>query len=164
MKEPNLFRINMKYLKLFENLKLYQEIDAGDVNQYLFGEDPQNDFDFIKSKWEKITKNEIVNIINLFHGWEHGYLYYDTIQKTFIEGINYKEYHKKNKGLNHIEICEGCIIFKKVESVIAIYKTDDDWFYVENAEYDPRNPRFIKYYKCDQFEGLLQCLKDNFNI
>lgn len=49
---------------------------------------------------------------------------------------------------------------------ITIVKTQDEWFYVDcyikdkNNKYAP----IIKYYRCDQMDGLLECLKKIKNI
>ncbi len=41
-----------------------------------------------------------------------------------------------------------------------IFETDDEWFYVKSM---PSNADTV-YYKCDQIEGLIDCLKQIYNI
>ena len=45
------------------------------------------------------------------------------------------------------------IRFKPV--VLDIYKDQDEWFWVARD-----TPRELTFYKCDQLEGLIKCLKD----
>jgi hypothetical protein len=42
--------------------------------------------------------------------------------------------------------------FKLVPLDLVLYKVIDEWYYISI---------FKLYYKCDQFDGLLLCLKDN---
>jgi hypothetical protein len=42
-----------------------------------------------------------------------------------------------------------------VTSAYTVYKFNDDWFYLVDEK------GISNYYKCDQLEGLLKCLKDN---
>ena len=45
-------------------------------------------------------------------------------------------------------------------NLIRIYEIDDEWFILEiDDRYNTGG--YFHYYKCDQFEGLLQCLRDN---
>lgn len=43
------------------------------------------------------------------------------------------------------------------DKLFEVVKCDDEWYYLEFF-YN------YKYYKCDQLNGLLQCIKDNMNI
>ena len=43
---------------------------------------------------------------------------------------------------------------------VLVEKTDDNWYYVNFQT----SSNTDKYYKCDQFDGLLACLKKEFNI
>ena len=40
---------------------------------------------------------------------------------------------------------------------LNLTKSDDEWYYIISES-------TTKYYKCDQFDGLLECLKKEFNI
>jgi hypothetical protein len=44
----------------------------------------------------------------------------------------------------------------------TIRKKDDDWYYLTMTRYNPSSN--TKYYKCDQFDGLINCLKNECNI
>lgn len=50
--------------------------------------------------------------------------------------------------------------YRKLEACIV--KKLDEWFYVEHLSYrsEPEIFNAAHYYKCDQLEGLLKCLKD----
>jgi len=44
-----------------------------------------------------------------------------------------------------------------------IYKTDDDWYYLyynRDEIINGKKEDMEYYYRCDQFDGLLQCLED----
>ena len=54
----------------------------------------------------------------------------------------------------------GSLIFEGIDDNISIYKVNDEWFYVV-IEQDPAAD-YIEipdsYYKCDQFDGLIELL------
>jgi hypothetical protein len=45
--------------------------------------------------------------------------------------------------------------------IINVYKEFDSWYYVQSTFNQMQG---VKYYKCDQFDGLVSCLKNEFNI
>lgn len=45
-------------------------------------------------------------------------------------------------------------------SILEIVKFDDEWYYLFISKAN-EDKSMDNYYKCDQFNGLLQCLKDN---
>ena len=54
-----------------------------------------------------------------------------------------------------------------VDRRIFIYKLKDDWFHlvdVDTSNPDTRYKEKYTYYRCDQLDGLLNCLKKEFNI
>jgi hypothetical protein len=96
-----------------------------------------------------LSKDERSEITNLLSGIDGLRLKFDGIMMADDVAV-YINWKYKDLNLNYIEdfwitICE------------------DEWYYVnhrtivkENSEVDP----IIKNYKCDQFEGLLEFLKD----
>lgn len=71
----------------------------------------------------------------------------DIINKS-IESIHVSFGHYKG-GIN---------IYSRKNCKIAIYQIKDEWFLIF-----PTSTRDgEKYYKCDQFYGLLKCIKDNY--
>ena len=41
----------------------------------------------------------------------------------------------------------------------VVYKLDDEWFYVIVSDYRFDKFGIHRYYKCDQIDGLIDCLK-----
>ena len=139
----------MKYLKLFENKDMYLEIDvdeyyewlggnnicANDIDNYVVGETggslPTGVLNFISRNWEVYTNKELDVIYNL--------LPYDSKINKF--GIKSELCVKKNKNL-----------------LTFINKLRDEWFLL--ISYPSLRPLEIKYYKCDQFDGLIKCIKE----
>ena len=58
-----------------------------------------------------------------------------------------------NKGVDYdcIQVLESMFIFKSV----------DEWYWI--SYYDYEEEKYF-YYKCDQMEGLLKCMLDNFSL
>lgn len=126
----------MKYLKKFNESSesYYEEIYQDDP---IINSDTNDEIEF--------TKNEVDDIISLYDkkifsinlkGWTEGSVVFDG---SIVHEIGIKD--KFN--------------------TYAIYKYDDEWYilltrYVNNNNWT--------YYKCDQFEGLLECLKDKTKV
>jgi hypothetical protein len=54
-----------------------------------------------------------------------------------------------------------------VDRRIYIYKLRDDWYHLVDVDISNAATRYkekFTYYRCDQLEGLLNCLKKEFNI
>lgn len=125
----------MKYIKEYNN-EYYQEITLQEYGYMLYPDTPPNSVDF--------TKDE-VNILKELDK-KHDYdftIHSDTVYFQFI---------KENWWI-YFTIC----------------KKKDEWYIIESqelqAEYEPGGLRGIdkeisKRYKCDQFEGLCEFLKD----
>lgn len=124
----------MKYLKKFNESSEYYE--------EIFTDDPiiSND----KDVEIEFTKNEVDDIISLYdnrifsinlRGWKEGTVIFD--------GSAVQEIQINNKFYTYI-----------------IYKYDDEWYTL--------SLRFVNndwtHYKCDQFEGLLECLKEKTKV
>ena len=65
------------------------------------------------------------------------------------------------KQLGFKIIYDLCVILlpftsgKKSTISLRLYKSSDSWYYAETD---------LNVYKCDQFDGLIECLKKEFNI
>lgn len=46
---------------------------------------------------------------------------------------------------------------KNLKGMCVIFKTVDEWFYVDFIMHNDEE----RYYRCDQWDGLIQCIKDN---
>lgn len=128
-------------IKLFENFdKLYHEIDveewekfAGDDNITSSGADFWNG----PKKLDGFTKVEIEKLKSLFGQGLRG-----NHMMELDKWIRYC-----NQNLN------GLVSSLMLNSEFSVRKLDDEWYYV----YDQLSYRF---YKCDTFEGLIQCLEE----
>lgn len=92
-------------------------------------------------------------------------LFYREILPTnfsFIE-VDYRimSMIKKDKEVNVIlnDNKKGYIEIFDYKSRIAwrIYRSEDEWYYIK---YINKNSSEIKYYLCDQYEGLIKLLKN----
>lgn len=45
-----------------------------------------------------------------------------------------------------------------IDGDIIVYKTDDEWYYLSDDRYE------YNFYKCDQWEGLMNCLKKELKL
>lgn len=132
----------MKYLKLYEELGnevLFSEItdDEWDDNfLYFYGYySPRSD-----CSYEDFSLRE-VNLLNQ-------YFNIDSKSEWYVLG----PYGKSLKGYPD---CKGlCILDFTRPMGFCIIKSIDEWYYVG----DFQNRRSYKYYKCDTFDGLMQCL------
>ena len=134
----------MKYLKLFENYNFYSKISEEDYYDNHI-ETSVNDDQDLYVTGHKIDK-EYIKILNklIFKG------------NVFIDQVFYIE---KNIGYYRIR----CFITQD----------SDEWFWVKITKTHngstPMNSMILfdetfnkfDYYKCDQFDGLIKCLKDN---
>ncbi len=131
-------------IKLFEeyNHLGYQKISAIDL------------FDFIHQKkpMDNINDREFNAIKNLFN-----YKSVEVVDKWWMEN-NFRI----KVVINPVR--RGNITYEPYW-YIAIDKYEDEWYHVY---YDGGRDIFVKYYRCDQFDGLMNCLRDikeaDFNI
>ena len=65
----------------------------------------------------------------------------------------------EDSGLNYNPPWYGKICVN-VDDNLHIMKKEDEWYYVR----DMRRMNREVWYKCDQFDGLLDCLKKEFNL
>lgn len=125
----------MKYLKLFENHQLYNEI-----SEYEFDDDMEGRPSI------PFTKDEYQIICDIFKNWKHGskdqkvvFAYSAIVPNSIIEVGNMDE------------------------TWFAIWKCSDSWFYFEDDDISWTPPYVRRYYKCDEFEGLVNCIKNVLN-
>lgn len=160
----------MKYLKLFEDVNEFQEINQDEFISMIFnthydsddedGEGVPTDEIMVDDMVDDISKSEVIEIKNI-------------LNRNFRFQLN-KNYTNKNYELR-IEDSRGYLIYN-------ISKSVDEWFFVEFLFREITRPSNIynhgrrlarlaghrqmpghntirKYYKCDQLFGLLDCLK-----
>ena len=130
----------MKYLKLFESVDTpYEEINSGQFLSYLYGDvtfphmtaKPKQ---FASDNWVDFTQKELDQIRSCIP---------NDIVKLYTTRI--------------YDINRDIIFAIDVDDSFYIYKLRDEWYYLQNSD----NIRMYRtYYRCDQFDGLLQCLSD----
>ena len=81
----------------------------------------------------------------------------------FTEKDLKKLYSLKTNLSKHL-INKSCFYLVKTEINIdiMIYASNDEWYYIDKDRCYGENRH--TYYKCDQFDGLLNCLKKEFDI
>lgn len=136
----------MRYLKLFEDYsKPYQEITREEYNLLTIGDgDPDyeyydeeqdsswwDDVEFIDDNWTAFTPKEVEMVKQLLP---------DVQAKTLLSTD-----------------VQGARLDSKQSGVIMI-KLKDEWYYVMMDMSDQEEDD--QFFKCDQFEGLLQLIKD----
>lgn len=121
--------------KLLENRNKYEEVNSIDYNNKLFGKDRETSENLHKHIRSKWIKftQEEVNLINQLYNSK--FEYYESI------------------------FGDRAIVHRDDDKRVNIHKLEDEWYYVEsNNDYILR-----KYYKCDQYDGLISCLNFLFN-
>lgn len=134
----------MRYLKLFEDhSKGYDEITREEYNLLTIGDGDSNYYDeddglswyddvkFIQDNWTAFTPKEIEMVKQLLPDVQA-----KTILSTDVQGAR---------------------LDSKQSGVIMI-KLRDEWYYVMMNMSDQEEGN--QFFKCDQFEGLLQLIKD----
>ena len=87
------------------------------------------------------------------------------------------KYKDDGKGQLHqfshnpsVNYCRDCILIfvhsKNINYTIHIYTLPEEWFYVKLKSSDRSDGHYgnhisLKYYKCDQFDGLISFLSEN---
>lgn len=131
----------MKYLKEFRKINLgYEQISDDERDQLLYGGDLGDD---INHMWLKFTEREIEIIEKFFNNnWE------------FIGGS--RGYYMANKLGWQYQLPIG--------GLASVVKLEDSWYYVsikksKSQTYPPSND-MMSSYKCDDIEGLINCLEN----
>ena len=129
----------MKYIKLFENHEYYIKISEDD---------------FVPISYMQtipFTEKEYKIIYDLFKSK-------DTNNKLYINYIKFHTQMPKNiaeKSL--IEILYRSIDPTSKNILYEIWKFEDEWLYIEDYSVSKTHNRV---YKCDQFDGLIACIKN----
>jgi hypothetical protein len=134
---------------MFEGVRYYEMISNLEYNDSIFGKglDESNiDEDFIIEKWDKFKDGEISEIMK-FYPMNNYYIY------SYILGGKVDD----NSG--------ELIIFgesdsKRVYTVnLSVVKLRDEWYYISLPKHKSKLSK-ISYWKCDQFEGLIEFIKN----
>lgn len=102
----------------------------------LFWEVTEDEYEDNLRYSNKLTQGEINNLDKVLTQEELSY--------EIRENDNRKFYINYNSVNISIHISDSLL------DDISLYKLEDDWFYVMDAAF---------YYKCDQWDGLLECIK-----
>lgn len=141
----------MKYIKIFENYNenFYWNEDVDSYEEWAISEYWTNRDCFSIYEKDQILKVVDCNMEKESSGvYKSNYIiiedfYSSLYKKTYNSGYGFKNAH--------------------------IYKLLDDYYYLifERLEFNPNPENFLRnefIYKCDQIEGLIQCIKDNLLI
>ncbi len=128
----------MKYLKLYEELG----------NEVLFSEITQDEWNGkfilrVDYNYEDFSHSEIKGLKEYFEGWDVVGPYGNSLK-------NYPNWD----GVYTLNFAHPVRVKQKNDGGFGIIKSIDEWYYVG----DFQNRRSYKYYKCDTFDGLMQCL------
>ena len=144
----------MKYLKSIVENKSWDSISLEEYNNNLWGDEDDDSYDYsleyVKTTREIFTTKEI-SILNKIIG-------------TKGVSLNTTELIKANKvgsELKYQNNITGTDYFGNYTRTIIVYKLKAEWYYVFRLDYynfrGPRSNRSLMY-KCDQFDGLIDCL------
>jgi hypothetical protein len=144
----------MRYIKLFEEVGGYYN----EITRYEFyGAINYNINDFVEENWIPFTESEIKKIMEYFpssqrkeYKWE-----YEKDFTAFAVGkkasIDIKMVDIKMVDIESYTDVRIPPKKSKERSIFNITKLVDDWFFVHHVVTG-------RYYKCDQFDGLLEFL------
>ena len=139
----------MKIIKTFESYSYYKEVSREDMFDIISTNDFDGFIDFTKNDIESI-KNTISRHYNIPTTHFYVVLVNGDLKITiphFLRPINYWD---KNTKWRRTFKAGGHVI----RSEYTVYKMIDEWFYLVVEK------NIAEYYKCDQLEGLLHCLRD----
>ena len=127
----------MKYLKLFESNEYYTQISRDDYTKKIGFDGGGWDENFISDTWVSFTEKELEFIKNLTKG---------DIKEVMDDVPSIGSYIR----VEHTKIDRKTRIVEY--HYLWINKSKDEWYYLNDYN--------SLYYKCDQFEGLIACLKN----
>lgn len=139
----------MKWIKLFESYdKGYEVIQSPEFNNIFNDIIRKSDNDFFNTKEIKGIK-EIIEPENKF----------DLRDSIIYITNNIKIPIPKDR---ESDVYFGAAADRAERTrKIGIYKLKDEWYLVfKETKNDPTPGRQYEYYKCDQFDDLLNCIKD----
>jgi hypothetical protein len=142
----------MRYLKLFENTRYYNEIDRNDYINSIYQSDvaDNNNEAFTEGEIKQI-KNTIQPIKSVMDPYND-----DKIIINEVELNEYKYTAKVIVNLKNQKICE-----------LSITKLEDEWFFVQKGKYGKyydingfKKFKSYMYFKCDQISGVTELIED----
>ena len=145
---------------MFEGVRYYEMISNLEYNDSIFGKglDEANiDEDFIIEKWDKFKDGEISEIMKFYPGVE---------ASNFFQVNNYYIYSyilggKDDDNFGELIILgEDVVNNKRVYTInLSVVKLKDEWYYISLPKHKSKLSK-ISYWKCDQFEGLIEFIKN----
>jgi hypothetical protein len=141
----------MKYLKAFESYGVedyYKEITEFEYDDDICnigGTDGEEDVEYMREKWVEFTDQEISKITEILSEKKD--------VNYIIDLPNFKFWKENGIARARLDI-KPSKKSKTLENIMYIVKLEDDWYYLYDCYPN-------KFYKCDQFDGLLKCIKDN---
>lgn len=143
-----------RWLMQSEHNSIYQQEIQESQSWNQVGSDRTFDFD----KAEKFTNSEWIEINNIFSSDYTSNTYQSPASGAYLQGI-YKVFDIKiNDNRNEIKfLYYSQSRYAGNDLRFVIYKLPDEWFFIVD-----RNR--YKFYNCDQFDGLVDCLKKNFYV
>lgn len=148
----------MKYLKLFEDKEeLFWKIDQNEYDKRIYGisddDEDEGEVDegiqeFVLSHWENFNQFELSKLELL--GWKYKPVNF-YIYDIFYYNMTPEESKSKFQSIEFAQVK----FFHNVHSSwiysFKINKLKDEWYYIYT--------RNGTKYKCDQFDGLIECLE-----
>lgn len=145
----------MRWIKYFESSSFYTKLSVDEYNEFTNEYGP-----------EKFTRYEKSRLKEEFDRWTNMEISYIFGDSRHGDPKNLKEY-MDNLSEDKVRLMYGGRIFGKE---INIGKRVDGWYVIDIIPRDAqtfasRNSRlyesYRKYYKCDQFEGVLSFIDNN---
>ncbi len=153
----------MKYLKLFESYsdKRYNRISP-EIGERITR--PSNLLDFTESDINKI-KSHIQKFIEISFKEIIKYIEI-SCQKTYPK---YLILEIQSTKLSRKDKYSKVRLTKKVEYVFRLHRMNDsyeggEWYIVEMLPTNAVSFNPIIYFKCDQFDGMIECITDNMEL
>lgn len=134
-------------------------------------------YEYYKSSFIQISNSDYRSLMGETN--EYGYLINlnrisnfderDTILiKSLGFDIAFSDIDSQKSNYRSSQVCKSSILFKKGEVVptLIITKIEDEYFIINVISKNDKkrsyfDPAYInEYYKCDQIDGLISCLKD----
>lgn len=127
----------MIYLKLFESVGIYKEISFFDFNKKVFNGLTRSADRAPGLDWVDFTDGEVKKLEKILN-----YGFVNNACNNYLPQVY-------NYGWRSSKAYITC------NKKSSIFKLDDEWYYVTYL--DPTYKTW-KYYVCDQWDGLIQCL------
>ena len=152
----------MRHLKLFKEsiTTTYTEITASEFNDYIFDVPVDEDGDEVEyesedwdsskvySRWVGFSDSEINTITDVVFKCDR----YVEVYDDYVDNDTGDTQNLKYMRIDHQ-------IDNKTTGAIQLYHLKDDWYYAHHTITNYAAKRF-RCYRCDQIDGLLDCLKN----